>query len=729
MDNRVGFLHWILGETEGFVALGALHALTGEFEQVVLSYPNNDEAIADYIRSRANSHNLYFCPTILAAPKRVKSNIRRSRVVWADLDACDPELLRIKPTITIQTSPLRYQAFWKLTTDEHADEVEAVNKRIAYFHEADGCDLSGWDLSQYLRIPNTHNHKYPPDVHDVKIIDFDRNRLYKLSDFDVYPQLQEEKIGDLAIPFPEKDPDYTAEEFLDRVRHSINPRVWSLFEHVPDSDWSKNLWQLELILFAAECTPQDVFLVAKAAACNKYERDRHSEMLLWKDVLRAYAYSQNASLQLAAEEEDAFYYVEDAELLTEEERFRCKHYRTVIDDYFDWATSVGDAAPAYHIAGAFVILSALIAGSVRLPTRYGTVVPNLWFMILADTTLTRKSTAMDLAVDLIVEIDSAAIAATDASVEGLLTTMSTRPGKPSIFLRDEFTGLLESMKRKDYMAGMMEAFTKLYDGKFQKKTLSKSTVEIRDPILIMFVGGIKSRTMELISFEHINSGFLPRFIIVTASTDTTKVRPLGPPTPQSTEGRDRLLATFRGMHTYYNPPMVPGQLAMPSWSAELTPEAWIRYNQFEDTMTQIGVNSSMPELMTPMMVRLCNSGLKAAVLLAASRQEPRLVVTELDLVKAFFYVETWKSHAIQVVNNAGKSADEKVLERIYQQIDRAGDEGIARGRVMQNFHLSAKEANNFFETLLQRGLIRTDKGRSTKLYTTRRTLVGERLAQ
>src|SRR6185295_16082845 len=166
--------------------------------------------------------------------------------------------------------------------------------------------------------------------------------------------------------------------------------------------------------------------------------------------------------------------------------------------------TLGDAAWQYHQAGAFVALSSLLAGSVRLPTSFGTVIPNLWFMILADTTLTRKSTAMDLVMDLLLEIDTDCVLATDGSIEGLMTSLSMRPGRASIFLRDEFSGLLDAMVRKDYYAGMAETFTKLYDGKFQKRILRKDIIEVKDPVLIFFAGGIKNKTMSLVTHEQVS---------------------------------------------------------------------------------------------------------------------------------------------------------------------------------------------------------------------------------
>lgn len=726
MDNRVLFLQWVLGDVEGFISVAGLHSRTDEFEEQIFSYPSDLEGVERYIQQKTITHNLYFCPTVLGEPRRVKKSVSRSLVLWADLDECDPNLLRVKPTIVLETSPGRWQAFWKLSALAHADDVEKINKRIAYAHADNGCDKTGWNLAKLLRIPGTKNHKYVPELYDVRISEFNRDLVYELSDFDVYPELGEERV-EAAIPFPSSLPSETGEEILLSMKNSVHPRVWPIFEEVPKTDWSKALWQLMLMLFDAGAKPEEVFVVARDSACNKFERDRNSQTLLWRDVIRAFEHTRNVALQLSAADEEHNWYVADRNLLTEQERAQAEGTRTIINEYMDWATSIGDAAPAYHVAGAFVILSALISSSVRLPTSYGTVVPNLWFMILADTTLTRKTTAMDMAMDIVVEIDAEALAATDGSVEGLLKTISVRPRKPSIFLRDEVTGLLDAMKKKDYLAGMLETLTKLYDGKYQKKQLSKQTVELRDPILIMFVGGIKQRVYELLTYEHINSGFLPRFCVITAESDITRMRPLGPPTARAREQHTELIERFRSYHTFYNPPMTADQLVPQTWDVTLTPEAWMRYNKFEADMTEIGVQSAAPDLMTPVMARLCTSGLKAACLIAATRLEPQVTVTVNDLLVAFSYVETWKSHAINVVANAGKTAHEKKMERIYEAVVSAGDDGILRSRLMQLFRLDARESTNIFDTLLQRGLIRAEKGRGIRYYATRKTTIKEKI--
>lgn len=689
-----------------------LNARTRHWQEQYYSYPDALDDVLDDIDTNLLVANVYFCPTLFKEPKGIKENITHSKVLWADLDACHWERMKVEPTIVLETSPKRYQAFWVLNDLTLAVEVEPINKAIAYYHADQGADRSGWDLTQMLRVPGTKNHKYYPDLFDVRIDHLDVTNTYALSDFAVYPAAEEQDVVD--FPEPKDLEKYgSATDIYEAHRLSINPRAWLLYTNVPTGDWSKALWQLELLLFTGGLSREEVFLVAKESNCNKYKRDGRSDKFLWKEVCRAEVEAKKpAHTPVNDGTIDAEIVWQAPDILTQEERTYCANNPTFVEEYIEWAKTIGDAAWQYHQAGAFIILSSLLSGVVRLPTSFGTVMPNLWFMILADTTLTRKTTAMDMAMDLLLEVDPDCVLATDGSIEGLLTSLSMRPGRPSIFLRDEFSGLLEMITKRDYYAGMLETLTKLYDGKFQKRVLRKETIEIRDPCVVFFAGGIKDRIMQLMTYDHIGSGFIPRFCFITAESDVTRLRPLGPPTQQTLGIRHELLDRMRAIYNHYNSPIDPNQptiLQPPHiWEASLADDAWIRYNSIESTMLQAALDSNMPDLLTPTFDRLCKSGLKAAVLMAASsRLTDQVTVTERDLVRAFFYIEQWMQHTMYIIANIGKTASEVNLDKVYHYIQ--ANPNAQRSRIMQNFRLTARDAEATFMTLEQRGLIRRKK--------------------
>lgn len=664
-------------------------------------YPDELDGMVKHLLEFNLQYNVYYCPQLLSDKRRTKDNVSSCPTIWADLDECPPDRLLIEPSVLTETSPGRYQGLWILERPINPEQAEDLARRIAYAHANDGADRSGWDLTQLLRVPGSRNLKYEEHgFPTIKVLEANQKK-YRPKDFeDKYEQVDTLKY--LEQPMPDM-PDISAQDILEEHKKNLNPVIWNLFYLEPEKDWSKNLWQLELALFESGLEQEEVFAVVEASACNKYKRDKKPRELLWKEVLKAEAHVTQVTKQL--------YYVPQAkalQILTDEEREWASKSSSIVEEYVSWAKTLGDAAWQYHQAGAFIILSTLTASAVRLPTSYGTVVPNLWFMILADTTLTRKTTAMDIAMDLILEIDTDCVLATDGSIEGLLTSLSTRPGRASVFLRDEFSGLLEMMTKRDYYAGMAETLTKMYDGKFQKRVLRKEIIEVKDPILILFAGGIRTRIYELLDYQHVSSGFLPRFVFIAAESDVTRLRPLGPPTEHTLDQKAQLLNKFRALHDFYETDQVikiAGKEVRTKrkWDARLTDDAWVRYNKLETDMVTTALDNDRSDLLTPTMDRLAKSGLKMATLIAASRMDDEIVVTVEDLVKAFVYIEQWSEHTMALITNLGKTASERSMERVYAAVKKSP--GVSRSTVMQNFHLTAREAEAIFMTLEQRGLI------------------------
>jgi hypothetical protein len=670
-------------------------------------YPDQVEEAALYAQSMSDTHEVYFCAQLLDRRKRAKDAISRCAVAWADLDSCDPSKLLVRPHVVVKSSPARYQAYWRLSESLDGFEAERLSKRIAYAHRDDGCDTSGWDLTQLLRVPGTKNHKYSGTP--VVELEWEIPGAYDLADFDRYPTLYHLEKDD--VPFPDSFPDSTAAELLERYDNVLSTTVNILFSDPPTEDWSRALWNLIMSCFEAGLTREETFLVAREAACNKYVRDGKPETLLWKDVCRGFIQTkENAKLASPSKPNPT-------RLMTEEE-YNARAQDTFVDRYIAWASSLGDAATQYHQAGAFVILSALLAGRVYLPTSFGTIKPNVWFMLLADTTLTRKSTAMDIAMDLLTEVDSEPLLATDGSIEGLLGGLAVRPGQPSIFLRDEFSGLLEQMVKKDYYAGMAETLTKLYDGKVQKRVLRKETIEIKDPTLILFAGGIKNRVCSLLTHEYVSSGFIPRFIFITAESNADRIQPMGPPTEVDTTERNRLLDEMRELRARYASEMVNTFVVQgnkkflqmrptESTAAKLTPEAWARYNQLEHDMMEAALKKDQRDIFTPTYDRLCKSALRIATLIAASSQSPdeanHIRVGFEHILAAVAYTQEWKEYVDEVLNGLGTTAYEVRMQQILTAI--RTQPGISRSALMRSYHLNAREANTLFDTLEMRGEI------------------------
>lgn len=720
-EKRAAFFKLLFGNNKGLVCLAYITpSPRKKFEEEFFEYPDQLSIMLDAVQLRLHSGNIYFCPQLLRERKRDKGSVETTPNIWADLDSCDPDKMLVPPSIVLETSPERFQAFWLLEKAIDPDDAEELARRIAYKHAEDGADRSGWDLTQLLRVPFTYNFKYGDNPPQVAIIHAERS-LYRPTDFESYPKTPE--YIETSIPMPDESELTTSpEELLQEKRTSLNPLIWRYFVEEPVNDWSKVLWNLQMMLYEAGYTREQVYIIVREAKCNKYSRDGKAPYLLWKEVCRAEnKFAINTKLLIPT-------ISVPVQLLNSEERDILEQLpATFVERYIEWASQLGDAAQQYHQAGAFIALSSILSGSIVLPTSYGTVVPNIWFMILADTTLTRKTTSMDIAMELVMDVDPDILMATDGSLEGMLNGLASRPGRPSVFLRDEFSGLLEQITKKDYMAGMAEMLTKLYDGKHQKRILRKEVVEVKDPRLIVFAGGIKNKVTSLLTLEHVSSGFMPRFVFITAESDISKLRPIGPPTEISQGNRDAIMAELEDIYKHYNQyqtltiERTKGTIERRiKFEAQLTPDAWIRYNQLETELLESGLKDKRPEVMTPVGDRLAKSILKAALLIAASRQrDERIIVEVTDLLRAIRFGERWRYYIQDVMDNVGKSNLERQFDTVLNAVRKKGSAGVSRSYLMQAYHLSARDAAAILETLEQRGaIIRQRSGRTELIVAT-----------
>jgi predicted transcriptional regulator len=715
-EKQTAFFKLVFGQNTGTVCLAFIHRPTTKFREEFYKYPHDLDRMVSDIASMGIGQDVYFCPQLLNTARRLKENVSITPSAWADLDTCNPDLLKVKPSVIVETSDSRWQGLWMFDGEVDPDDAEDLSRRIAYFHAEQGADRSGWDLTQLLRVPETYNYKYQVDTWApvVSVTHASRAR-YRLSDFEAYPAVAGYKQIDEPMP---SLGDVSAEDLLVEFSDTLSATALHLFNEVPEKDWSKPLWNLQMLLFEAGMTKEQVFTVVQEAKCNKYLRDGKSSRLLWKEVVRAYERGRLGAAHVTESEEP------EVHLLSEEERNRINELPpTFVERYIEWAKSLGDAAPQYHQAGAFTILSALLCGSVSLPTSYGTLVPNLWFMILADTTLTRKSTSMDLAMDLAEEVDEDILLATDGSLEGLLGVLGGRPNTPSVFLRDEFSGLLELITKRDYYAGMAELLTKLYDGKTQKRVLRKEVVEVKQPRLLVYAGGIKNKICSLLTFEHVSSGFMPRFVFITAESDLNKIRPIGPPVTQTRNGRQEMIDELTKLYNRYHATHLIKVEKLKAeiqtqrhWEARMAPETWTRYNEFEATMLEAGLHSKIPEIMTPVHDRLAKSVLKAATLIAAAETTGEDVEITMDhLLRAIAYGEQWRLYAVDVMMNVGKSIEERQLDLIHRAIVNT-PKGLQRSLIMQRYHLNARQMTQIVDTLEQRGLIKRIKQGKAEIY-------------
>lgn len=151
------FCEFLYGDQKGIVGVGLL--ADAKMDHSFYQWPEEKDSLYKTIRSNAASHDVYVIPSLLKLKRASKVAFEASQVIWADFDGVTPTLPDgvPEPGMMVQTSTEDHiHAYWRIPRSDNAEFIESQNKALAYGLHA---DLSGWDITQLLRPPETINHK------------------------------------------------------------------------------------------------------------------------------------------------------------------------------------------------------------------------------------------------------------------------------------------------------------------------------------------------------------------------------------------------------------------------------------------------------------------------------------------------------------------------------------------------------------------------------------------
>ena len=699
----------MFGEQEGYLCVAFGNPVTKGFKQRFYKWPHEAELMLEDIDTKATKFNTWYCTSLLDDKKRTKDNCLPGQLVWADLDECNPDDVWPTPSVVVESSPSRFQALWKLDQVVSPDIQQEYSKRIAYNFATNGADITGWDLTQLLRVPLTLNYKHqttgnlPPEVSIISISD-------ETIGVDVFEAIEtSELVKDepyLGVDMPDldtlPDPEQVMYKHRDALRRTAFSSIYTL-EPNKDENWSSIMWRLLMLCLECGMELDETFSLALSAACNKYARDNRPAHHLWREVLKAD--NQNKKFNVITGTTSI---LSMPTLVQEGEGSEC-----FIDKYRAYASDATDAVEEFHELAAAVMLSSVVANSIKIPTSHVPILPNLWGLVLGDSTLTRKTTAMTMAMSFIRELDDGADLGSEGSMEGLLVALSNRPRRVSIFYKDEVSGFFQAINNKPYMSDIPELLTQLYDSpQVLTKNLSKGSFTVTEPCFIFFGGGIRDKVYELVTEQYILSGFLPRFLVVSGKADLSRVRRTGPPSRTIDKRRSDILRHLADLREVYNKEVQtkvgPASITQKvKHEAVLEQAAWDYFGDIEIALMTKAHESAIEMIAMPTLTRLAFSTLKLGVLIGAARQEPdnkhRIHITREDLVNAARYIQSWGVHTVDLLHNAGKGHSERTIERILRAIE--SEPGVTRSKIMQHHKLRARDADEIFRTLEERGLI------------------------
>jgi DNA repair protein RadA/Sms len=206
---------------------------------------------------RNKGKDIYFCPHGFNEKRRKENCAVLPTLLWADLDEIDPNEIKIKPTIAIESSPGRFVGLWSI--DKTCQKE--INRRLTYYL---GADKGGWDVTQVLRVPGTTNYKYQ-SLPRVRTLWTD-GPTYTLREIEKQlPQENKEERDDDALDVYreyEKDlPPWVRRELLNG-------------KPTPGKR-SEMIWKLTNTLMECGVSRDDAFILLRASPWNKFKGRDH----------------------------------------------------------------------------------------------------------------------------------------------------------------------------------------------------------------------------------------------------------------------------------------------------------------------------------------------------------------------------------------------------------------------------------------------------------------------
>lgn len=142
---------------------------------------------------RGQREDCFFSCALFAGQQRVEAQAVTYPFLYADLDTGTLTANVPRPTIILESSPGRRQAFWKLHKPTTREIATSLNRRIA---AACSADMSGWDATQVLRMPGLPNHKYDGACSRIEAM---TDRTYDTEDFTPLPEIRAVAPADIEL--------------------------------------------------------------------------------------------------------------------------------------------------------------------------------------------------------------------------------------------------------------------------------------------------------------------------------------------------------------------------------------------------------------------------------------------------------------------------------------------------------------------------------------------------
>lgn len=187
--------------------------------------------------------------------------------------------------------------------------------------------------------------------------------------------------------------------------------------------------------------------------------------------------------------------------------------------YHQYASEVTDASPDYHAFMGLATLGTILGNNVFYPFGDTKYYPNIWLILIGESTTDHKSTALKISQRLIrkysQQTSTQLIHPNEFSHESLLKSFHRQPC--GAFYIDEFSTWMGILNKR-YNEGSKGLFATFYefDGIYER-TLTKATYKVENPAPSILCATTTDWFIDHLQESDVRGGLMVRFLIIPST--------------------------------------------------------------------------------------------------------------------------------------------------------------------------------------------------------------------
>ena len=375
-----------------------------------------------------------------------------------------------------------------------------------------------------------------------------------------------------------------------------------------------------------------------------------------------------------------------------------------VSRYMQYGRRLTDAYPEWHFVSAVSQLAVVADRKLVVRLAHGDIYPNMYFIGLGDSTISRKSTGMNIASSVMAAMGlEEARLPNSFSPESFIECMADRPH--AYLWLDEAGSMLAAMQ-KAYMNDMRDLFCDLYECRSYRRTLrtsqrrsSRTDFNVEDPYLNQWLlttpDVFKANTTTL----DATSGWLVRYLFVNPEYDK-EWRGFRKRTDEDVASWGQVVGTLHQKKTLIE--QRNAEIEM-----ELTDEAWEFYEQWQREQEEIALQKK-DRVVLAILGRVEVQAIKMAMLFefgargftAENAHINLWSIRESCRLMTGYFMPVAKDIVMQLEWDEQKN----LIEKILGTLRRAGGQ-MPRRVLLRRLHKPMKDIRDAIESLLESGEI------------------------